>query len=295
MELHFKVDAEGIVDTVRSFWMERSYSRALSLFTDCLGLTLNDAFEVLSGKKTFSRLDDGRFSIVDDDWTPPDGYAKPSMEVVYGQMREWENVREDWAKLKNISILAWSAKGMAISMARPGSGYTHASPVGVVKDSYVVDLITDVFEEPTQEEFSSFWGENAETFRQRYDIDFLESYVAGDYDTEKIEIIKSPPPEPEENLESRNGFILRDGKFYACEYAGHDELADRLLEHLGIEYGMDAGQEAENQGWAKIQTWQNGGMVLLTKRPTKRQRDTIMSWCANHNVKLPYIMQEEDF
>lgn len=287
MELHFRVDAASIVDAGRSLWQEKSYSRSLSLFIDGFQMTLDEAFEVLSGTKTLQSNDGESFLLVEDNWTQPTGYLKPCMEVVFSQMREWENVRDDWAKLKNISVLAWSAKGIPVKSGRSGSGYTRSSPIGYVKESYVIDLITGVFEEPTQDEFTTFWNEHRDYLVEELGVELPRIPELNPLPERVTVETVEPPPEPDDNLDAKNGFILRDGKFYSCKYSEHNDLADRLLNHLGIEYGHDPGKEAENQGWAKCFHGLIKG-VLLTKKPTKKQRDTIMSWCSNHKVNLPY-------
>ena len=91
---------------------------------------------------------------------------------------------------------------------------------------------------------------------------------------------KQGKPKPDTKLEANAGWILPNGKFYACLTA---------MEHvwLASQFGLSE-KAAEQSGWIKI----NHGLlnetnILHFKPPTQKQLDALFDWCQKHKIALP--------
>ena len=82
------------------------------------------------------------------------------------------------------------------------------------------------------------------------------------------------------------GWILRDGKFYGCEYHGHAILAKRLLKQESDKEHENPEDEAEKRGWIKITKSAIDGkyMMFSRKAPNKNQEKTLIDWSIPRGV-----------
>lgn len=113
-----------------------------------------------------------------------------------------------------------------------------------------------------------------------------------DYIKHQLELDKRPKPEPDPHLDTPTGYILPDGKFYACAWMEHSWLAFVL--------GVNNTENANKAGWIMIthpiDEPRKYYIYEGDKEPTQTQLDTLDSWrqrygaCLVHDgVKLDAI------
>lgn len=93
----------------------------------------------------------------------------------------------------------------------------------------------------------------------------------------------------EEIKEAKYGYVLPNGKFYKCEYHGHDQLASDIYELVLNKECNDPTQQADKDGWARIQKSAIDGSYYIfhnpDMKPTNKQKDTVMFWMSMNNIK----------
>lgn len=107
--------------------------------------------------------------------------------------------------------------------------------------------------------------------------------ISGKQDTEsEPQTTREPGP---------NGYVLRNGKFYPCNYHAHAALARRLLKWELVDGDPDIDDPEkhieQNCGVARLSTGPVGGpRYQYMKKPTKAQEKVVVDWCIKYNV--PY-------
>jgi hypothetical protein len=88
--------------------------------------------------------------------------------------------------------------------------------------------------------------------------------------------------------DSKYGFILPNGHFYACSYFGHSALALRLFKHFNYAFdGSNVVRRAEELGWLTVSKSMMGDMsAIIFRSPTERQRATFEEWCLVHGFPV---------
>lgn len=83
-----------------------------------------------------------------------------------------------------------------------------------------------------------------------------------------------------------HGYILKDGRFFACEYHHHAALATRIFKHIFNREVEDSEKEADDAGWIRIQksAITDKYNCIICKRPTNEQMSTFLFWGAIHGV-----------
>ena len=95
-----------------------------------------------------------------------------------------------------------------------------------------------------------------------------------------------PPPEPDLALKTDTGWLLPDGKLYACSYRGHEALAFRLgVESYNVFFGVPGWLHLEDGTWRMPNALRHEGMQPTVV--TQAQIDTIFDWCRVHGKDLP--------
>ena len=86
---------------------------------------------------------------------------------------------------------------------------------------------------------------------------------------------------PDSKLIAEMGWVLPDGKFYACL---------TKMEHIWLasQFGLTETQ-AEQAGWVKItEDFVGARFIHQGKIPaTQKQINTVFDWCEKHKAKLP--------
>lgn len=76
----------------------------------------------------------------------------------------------------------------------------------------------------------------------------------------------------EQLQKAMHGYILKDGRFFGCEYHHHANLAGRIFKHLFNREVEDPEKEADNAGWIRIQKSGISGThnCIICSKPTKK-------------------------
>jgi hypothetical protein len=92
--------------------------------------------------------------------------------------------------------------------------------------------------------------------------------------------------------EAYHGYILKDGRFFACEYHNHASLATRLFKHLFNKEVDDVEKEADKAGWIRIQKSALDGKhsATVSGKVTNKQQSTFSFWAAMHGFPEEDLM-----
>jgi hypothetical protein len=96
----------------------------------------------------------------------------------------------------------------------------------------------------------------------------------------------TPPPE-DAACDGTHGWVVPDGRFYACASGQHAALALRLLLAEG-QRPADPALAAERRGWLKIGHDHRTGRPIARcgRKPTPAQEATLWRWCGRHDVSI---------
>ena len=88
-----------------------------------------------------------------------------------------------------------------------------------------------------------------------------------------------------------NGYILADGRFFACKYFEHKELAKAILQQIYKLEITDPEKQADDLNMLGIHSSMLGGYNCFVKRkPTGKQKDTFLMWCMYHDEDPKQLM-----
>ncbi len=102
------------------------------------------------------------------------------------------------------------------------------------------------------------------------------------------------------NISEPHGWLDPEGKFHSCRYGEHLNLADHLLNRMGVDwehrgygrYGIvnTPEQELEERGWIKVQNDDvhspSSSGIGDEWFVTKNQYHFIQAYCAEHHKKI---------
>lgn len=100
------------------------------------------------------------------------------------------------------------------------------------------------------------------------------------------------PPKADPDLQSQNGWVDREGRFFPCFYSGHIHLADLL--------GFDE-RKLEKLGWMKISDYRSAPFPVPAREavkyeakisPTDAQKKVAVDWCTKFGHKIPKWVTE---
>lgn len=240
----------------------------------------------------------------------------------------WTKWRDRAGFLEHVAAFVHAAQGRkAIGIGGRETGITHASPIGYVRCEYVVRWLAANLPEPNRRQWDEFWKVHGASIRDMLATEYAfsaaerkdrveeiekkraprkkpegpiphfamwDAGAAGDVDaTIAIQgrIDREPCPEPDPELRSGAGYVLKDGRFYPCVYMGHSALASKLSEKLGISED-DPEKGAERLGWVRVSTSprdHRASVVLSPIQPdmTVDQALTVKRWCDRHGAEFP--------
>lgn len=103
---------------------------------------------------------------------------------------------------------------------------------------------------------------------------------------------------PDPDMKLPCGWILPDGSYYGCDWAGHKVLAWRIFMDAGRTTDVDPEGKAEEEGWIRVQSSPGGAKHVhhvnewrdypeLHVRVTPEQERTLLFWCEKHDVRYP--------
>lgn len=85
-------------------------------------------------------------------------------------------------------------------------------------------------------------------------------------------------------IESENGWLTPDGKFYNCEYISHIETI------LALKLGLNS-IKVEKLNWVKIQN----GEAINADRLNQKQIDLLFDWHFNRSDEIPWYLHPKGF
>jgi len=290
---HFTITGEFLTSLSRQLWAdERQPEKAINLLKEDLhGITMEQVLAILTGSKklTGNSDDENGVEFVDDNATVSENGFPLGLKDLIARFRAKEDRLEDEVQFfsKNTELVP-SPKGL-VEVPRRRTKVYHKSTgnrVGLKED---VDL-----EKIPHRECSP-------RIRQEHmlrPVSQLRREEQGlEPGTAAFNALEEPPPPPppppaEAEISTDCGWLAPDGRFYACGYGAHLDLAHRLNEHVET---SNSELRLEKLGWAKIQS----GQVFLDNYDretcvTQTQRDRIFDWCTKTGRELPFWMKPEE-
>lgn len=104
-------------------------------------------------------------------------------------------------------------------------------------------------------------------------------------------------PEPvDPSADTKYGWIVPNGTFYACHYHGHSDLARRIFRFVEKmdEPPADGEKAGDDAGWVRVTKSAIGGefKAYCTRTPTERQKRTLEDWCAWHRLDPEDVLEK---
>lgn len=262
-----QIDLGGTTDLIREMWSKGRYSKALEILrsADVPEEVFDD---ILSGKARMANAGVGEGRLVEDDWRPTGKYPtiaelpKPADEVAVLERKLAEEQEQAVELLLDVDWFRWkqSDEQAVNHLLRALRRYPTRLWYRRWVETYgVKPMIPQTREDSV---FSSSYGDRRTDFDKALD---------------EIADREEPPSHvPDVEMKSPSGWLLPDGKYYACGYMEHIGLA--------IELAQLDGDEPLDQGWVMVRP----GWLHSHKPPTQRQIDALFDWAQRHNKSHAY-------
>lgn len=290
------VAGEFITEHARNLWEERSFAKALDLLDCLIGITKEQQEEILFGRAQLIGVNN--VELVTDEWTPPEHYC-PSIKDALKQgeqFPELERRREDepWRYgCENYKKTRGSKELSAQFFARL---------VSMVGDAKAQEIVDEVRSECAAQHEADCEAEDRgisqqsiakvgpfdmarHALKQRLEVAGFDSSALADPEAMMNRGFgKEPMLDPK--MESVNGWLLPDGKYYGCGPMEHVGLASTLLPDA-----KDGEREAEVRGWIKLAKSFTGFHCLGQKKPTKKQLNRIFDYAQKHGRDYEQMLE----
>lgn len=262
--VHFTVDPTGLTRLVREMWAEGSYDKCLNLLAATKHgepLPIAVQYEIIRGKKRFALFngDPDSFCIEADDWKPGAGsrYPDPEPSKLAAWLKEQSRLETDREMARILR-----GRGIEDDIDDEGEPRRTITAPKMMKRFAGFDSLDDM---------------NHAMLMKR-NIPTIDETVAAMHSRDERDGKK---PRPDLTLSAEMGWLLPDGKYYACL---------TKMEHvwLAAQFGKTEAQ-AEYAGWIKTTKDLMGERhIFKGKRdPTQSQLNTLFDWCEKHKAKLP--------
>jgi hypothetical protein len=253
--LHFVIEGASLTNLCRQLWAdegepEKAFRILGSAFPD---MCKADIGAILVGEKKLIGDSTIGCDLVDDDVELSPHGNLLSVEAVIGRFRTKLDDLEDW-------------KEMAI-----GRTTKMASPKGLVAI-------------PTRKQRAYTEGRVALDDIPYREIEARVPDLGPRISSDEIPIkeVKLDPPKASYTINSRDGWLSPDGKFYTCYYGEHIALAEAL--------GFTE-RELEKKQWMKIQ--EGGCHPPEKEKLSQKQRDLVFDWYTSRKKELPWWFDDE--
>lgn len=279
------------------------------------GITVNQAEEVVDGKKKFVTMDDGiHVDMVDDNWAPPDfdDYRKKAQEVVdfvYESERQslkmfgggWFAYLSEHER----SILMISATHVKDMIRKePVKALCMAKELKIIVLDYQ-KRVSEVFQDRVESGRAHRGEQRGESgggdILDRIAEDSLRNIATSDLpEEEKRRLMRVTKGiigghkgdikvEEDPGFKYDTGWLTREGMYYGCEPGQHIPLAHGLVEELFPDTEGDMEQILEGKGWMKC----TGKEWHTTKKPpTIKQKKAIVNWSDIHGQRVKWNGKE---
>lgn len=286
---HFTITGEFMTNHARELWQEYKFSKVWSLLDCLIGITREQQEAILLGKKKL--IGENNVELVDDDWTPPDGYASFKEAAERGEhWRELQERRDNEAE-EYAHREWWPTRGSTNASLKY---FAHLEGlVGVTRAKQLADAAMQRHSENSM--MSRIEDEEKETKPRRPTRLEMANHAAKmrmEMAGMDVSILKDPigmldrgknlTPKLCSDMSSESGWLLLDGKYYGCGYMEHIGLAETLLARKTRP--GNAEEVGEKLGWVKIAKGLLGLNIVCQKRPTQKQFTKIWDYCQFHKI-----------
>lgn len=282
----FTITGEWLMEHARSLWKDSpTPSLAIRTLLEGLnGISLAQVLDVLSGKAKLTGQNDSIDLTEDSEAGLPD-----VVKVLQDLEKERDELHEDVRGLEDI------INGDTVIVASPGGArkvprrwcVQNSNKAWVLRKGWhwgEMEGVEDVEPPP----------EGSKQVR-RYQ-DYEPTTFGGGLSQIGKAIEAVPPrekPQGVDEIQGFNGWLSPEGKFYACEYAGHADL----IADLELPSVSDSSVAAEKLGWVKISRGEIFGFLWDRDeggraKPTERQKTMIRDWCLINHKDLPHWAEE---
>ena len=311
--VHFSIEGGFITDTARNFLAEGNPSKAFDLIAGCLiGISMDQAAQVLCGRMRLEGTNE--ITMVEDDPSAPDPIV--FMTGLLKQADEGNRVMsilKPWRDAAGVCHLGYNAP------PRKSGPKARGSPAGLMSEKVaqryagadgdaVPSMLMQIFPAFSTDEYETFFERNLEDMTELVTechpwtrtrskeipegttIDEIRAQKVAEMGAEKLAKIAEittkvrVAPKTADITKHDSGWLSPDGKFYACEYSGHENLAADLGK---------GGKELEALGWIHISM---GGLMgppiralmrNTEKEVTQAQINKIFDYCEATKMELP--------
>jgi hypothetical protein len=267
------VDFAGTTLLVREMWSQGKYDGSLAIL-ESMGCPEDAVADVIEGRMKVVNATPGLGELAEDDWTP----------VIE------ECPTGDYPKLADLAKVAARVPGLMQDL--------------IDRDLTAVELLldTDHFrmhgtsDEAIRHLYTALKRYPVKMWRERWQETYGQRLMGRDAETgsysayaqstnvvqQEIDRIialnnrRAPDPDPE--MKSLHGWLLRDGKFYPCSPTEHIWLAAELADLEG-----DAPIE---RGWIMVRP----NFLNTQRTPTAKQFDALLTWSVQHDK--PQLLKE---
>lgn len=299
MMLRLGITGAFVTEMARKLWAEHDYNGAYDLLATANGTNRTQHDDVLSGKLKLDGLN--RFTLLPDNWAPPAGYptAREVLDRATGhdelEARRQEEATELLRRVASLEISdsdgerAADSKSMLrrarelIGRAEADNQLDRLRPAAKELPPIRRTITSTSVRTGSSDDALLAAAEAARTrmvakaVTRGHDLTDIPSARAIAYRGRGIK------PAASSKMTSRNGWLLPDGKFYACEAMEHVGLAETLLS--GDQSGeANMERRAEQLGWIKLSKSFSGFQCISLKVPTERQLTRLMDYSQLHNL-----------
>ncbi len=272
---HFTVTGEFITQQARSFWADEDEpDRALGLMRMLIGISDSQIMDVLEGRAKLTGDSTVGVGI------EPDNVKLPTLADVVSQLKrerdEAKDLAADLLQLTNGDVeMVSSPTGRRIVPLRKTS--RNSRSCAVLKDGYEW---ADCENRNPEDKEPPVWRQFDE---ERYSRKFDSTALA-----QPPEPLPSPPeppripPKPDDKITSNTGWLSPDGKFYGCNYSGHNTLMWHLNESPG---GWIKVSYSDSKQWFFCDDYANVSPAA---------KAMISVYCAEKAIKAPWWITGKD-
>jgi len=287
--LCFVVAGEFLTDICRSLWADEGDPERAFRIMRVAFPPMTDAaiFEVLTGVKKLVGDSNVGIELVDDGKKTSQCGNSLSLISVLARMRApVERLKDRLQLATGTTEFVASEKGLVEVPRRRttrGQGFDRGW-VYLKKDVLLKDI-------PHCERQNVFEIEKAlEEPQHEHQQEILEEELEKQQNREWYE--RNPVEKPSGEIDTHDGWLSPDGKFYACLYGEHISKAASLVYFLDGRRDFNAERTLEETGWVKVATgrlfWDYGNHNV----PTQRQYDAVFDWCQKEGRVMPELFEE---
>jgi len=272
----------------------------------CVGMTTDQARQIIEGRKKLVTSGPSDFDYIDDDWTPPRPAITPEeVDDICSKIIDYHNFGEGvYTTWKDLAEKSRDMQNIH-SEARELLRFAKFDPIFAVerakflKMRYISEMLTlsefcrplipgvDVKLQHPKHETIERELRKTDSLYEEMKNDLMEKIATSDIMDEEMKrqlirstkgitdaMTKGTKIELDEDCVNDTGWLAPNGDFYGCEYGQHIPLGQKLAIKFYSDEKGDHEQRLEDNGWVKcgIKRWWFVGEKL-----TEEQIDTMLT------------------